>query len=466
MNGSRYDKYWLALLLAIAVAGCGGSSDMSNPVLSNRQGTVMVLGTDAPMGSVLAFQVNVTGLTASDGTNTVNLFSGSQTVEFSRLNGLRTLLDLQTVPAGTYTSITANLASPVISYLNTTSSPPSVSTLNGTLSQSSVTVLLNQPLVVGDGDLIGLLIDFRLRDSLEVDASGQLTGRVVPNLDIRSIPPDAPDAEIDELRGGVTSINLSGKSFVMQGPHGRNITVVTDDQTQFEPGEGLDQLDTNSIVQVSGSLQRASLTLHATEVILLSKEHFLLGGLITDVRPSSGRANEADLLVRTELPDLSNAQPGTITTLSFDGNERFFIRALRMPLSIFLFNRDSLVPGQRISAGGLLDSSVNPARLDVRRVWLHQQGVEGTWVPGSTDRGNGTFLMNTGGLAGQLLNDPVKVLVSPLTRFRGLNGLADLTGPNSIRVRVVGLLVGDRVNGKAVILARVVEKLQSRTAQF
>ncbi len=460
MNVSRLFRYSLALILAVTLAGCGGStSNVTNPGQANRTGTVAVFGTDAPMGSVLAFQVNVTGLTASDGTNTANLFSGSQTIEFSRLNGLRTLLDLQTVPAGTYTTVTATLASPVISYLDATASPLAVNTLNGTLTQSSVTVLLNQPLVVGDGDLIGLLVDFRLRDSLEVDASGQLTGRVIPVLDIRAIPPDAPDAEIDELRGGVTSINLAGNSFVMQGPHGRSLTVVTDNQTQFDPGEGLDQLDTNSIVQVSGSLQRASLTLRATEVIILSKERFLLGGLITDVRPPDGRADQVDLLVRTELPDLPNAQPGRITTLDFDGNERFFIRHLRMPLSIFLFNRDNMLPGQRISTGGLLDTTVNPARLDVRRVWLHQQGLEGAWVPGSTDRGNGTFLLNTGGLAGQLLDGPVKVHVSPLTRFRGLNGLADLSGISPIRLRVVGLVVKDRANGKAVILARVVEKL-------
>ena len=107
MNGSRLFRYSLALVLAVTLAGCGGSTSVvTNPSQANRTGTVAVFGTDAPMGSVLAFQVNATGLTASDGTNTANLFSGSQTIEFSRLNGLRTLLDLQTVPAGTYTIYT------------------------------------------------------------------------------------------------------------------------------------------------------------------------------------------------------------------------------------------------------------------------------------------------------------------------------------------------------------------------
>src|SRR3972149_389431 len=113
MNGTQFSRYLLALILAVTLAGCGGSTSVvTNPTQANRTGTVAVIGTDAPMGSVLAFQVNVTGLTASDGTNTANLFSGSQTIEFSRLNGLRALLAPQTVPVGTYTSVTATLASP------------------------------------------------------------------------------------------------------------------------------------------------------------------------------------------------------------------------------------------------------------------------------------------------------------------------------------------------------------------
>lgn len=457
MQSTRLRRGLLVLLLAAGLSGCSNSFTPA-PQQGAKSGTVAVIGTDAPLGSVLAFQVNLTGLTATDGTNTTTLFGGSQLIEFSRLNGLRTLLGLQSVPVGTYTSITATLASPVISVLDTTVSPPKVNTINGTLTQSSVTVLLRQPLVVTDGEVVGLLLDFRLRDSIEVDASGQITGRVVPNLAIRAIPPDAPEAAIDELRGGVVSVNLAANSFVMQGPHGRLITVQTDAQTHFETGEGLDQLDTNSIVQVSGSLQRASLTLKATEVLILSKDRFLLGGLLTDVRPATGTANEVDLLVRTELPDLASARIGQITTLGFDGNERFIIYNLRLPISTFLFNRDALVRGQRISAGGLLVTSANPPTLDTRRVWLHRQGLEGAWVPGSTNRAAGTFMFDTRGLAGLLFGQPVKVFTSPATRFINLAGLGDLSGTQPIRLRLVGLVLKDS-SGDPVIVAGVVEKL-------
>lgn len=462
MQNAKYLRVFLALLLAAAMASCGGA--LETPFTKNvlQQGSVFVVGTDAPLASVLAFRITFTGLTASDGTNSVPLLTQPQEIEFARLNGLRNLLALNSVPTGTYTSITANLSAPVISFLDTSTAPPSVQTLNGQLTQSSVTVRLRQPLVVTDGGLAGLHLDFRLHPSLEVDAAGELTGRVDPHLAIRAIPPDAPEAIIDELRGGVVSVNLAANSFVMQGPHGRNITVVTDSQTLFEPGEGLDTLTTDTIVEVSGSLQPVSLNLRATQVEVLSRDRFFLGGLITDVRPSPGVADQMDLLVRGELPDLANVQIGHITTLGFDGNEHFMIHHLRLPLQNLLFNRGSLVAGQRVAVGGGLTSGANPPTLDVRRVVLHRQGFEGGWVSGSTNVQNGnvgTFRFRAAGVAGILFGRPVRVFTSDRTRFVNLAGLGDLAGNAPIRLRVVGLVLLDHNTGEQVVIASAVEKL-------
>jgi hypothetical protein len=446
-------------MITAALASCGGGGVTTPVVPGTKFGTSFVVGTDAPLGSVLSFKVTFTGLTVSDGTNSAPLLSQATDIEFARLNGLRTLIDLRQIPAGTYTSVTATLSAPVISYLDTSTSPPSVGTMNGTLTTSTVTAQLRQPLVVNDGDLVGLHMDFRLAQSLERDAQGQLTGNVTPNIVFRVIGPNSPEAEIDELRGGVVSVNAAAGSFVMQGPHGRQLTVTTDANTLFEPGEDLSTFDTNTVVEVSGTIQRGSLNLHATAVQVISRDRFVLGGLITDVRPASGPANAMDLLVRTELPDVPSAQVGRITTLDFDGNERFLIHHFRMPLSIFLFNRSSLVPGQRVSAGGALVTTNNPPTLDTRRVTLHRQGLEGNWVSGSTNPGNGSFQFAAGGLTGVLFGQPIRVFTGPHTRFRNLAGLSDLTGQNPIPLRVVGLVLQDPINGNPVMIAWAVERL-------
>ena len=69
-----------AILAALALAGCGGGSSVAPPPGGSgnvaSQGTVAVIGTDAPLGSVLAFKITFTGLTASDGPNTVSLLAG------------------------------------------------------------------------------------------------------------------------------------------------------------------------------------------------------------------------------------------------------------------------------------------------------------------------------------------------------------------------------------------------------
>ena len=459
MDFNKLTRGFLVLLLVGALFSCGGGVSTPPPAQASKTGTSFLIGQDAPLGSVLAFKITLSGLTAGDGVNTVSLVTQPQDVEFAKLNGLRTLLDIQSVPAGTYTSVTATISSPVISFLNNSTTPPSVGTMDGTLTQSSVTVQLNPPLVVTDSGLVGLHMDFRLGNSIQVDAGGQITGTVNPRIVFRAISPDAPDAEIDELRGGVVSVNLAGGSFVMQGPLGRQLTVTTDNTTLFEVGDSLNTFDTNTIVEVSGKLQRQTLTLLASSVQVISTDRFLLGGLITDVRPASGPANRMDLLVRTEIPDLDNAQIGRITTLDIDGNERFFIHHFRLPITLFLFNRASLMPGQRVTTGGQLITSTNPPGLDVRRVTLHRQGVAGDWVVGSTNINNGTFRLNARGLTGILFGTSAKVATSNRTRFINLpGGLADLSGNSTMPIRVVGLVLQDR-DGSPIIIAWAVEKL-------
>lgn len=448
---------------AILLASCGGSVSQVAPPGGNptsaAPGEVFVVGTDAPLASVLAFKVTFNSLTVSDGANTANLISSPQDIEFARLNGLRTLLTLQSVPAGNYTSVTATLSSPVISFFDNSTTPPSVQTLNGTLTQSTVTVPLPQPLVVTSSGLVGIHLDFRLRNSIQVDAGGQITGTVNPQIAMRAIPPDAPEAEIDEVRGGVVSVDLAGNSFVMQGPHGRNLTVQTDGQTEFEPGEGLSTLTASSIVSVSGFLQRVTRTLRATEVIIVSQDRFLVGGLVTDVRPATGSASAVDLLVRTELPDLTGVQVGRISTLALDGNERYMIHHLRLPIANLLFGDTSLIRGQRLAIGGALTGS----SLDARRVVLARQGIEGGWIPGSTSisaGNNGSFDLNANGLTGLVFGGPVRVVTSDRTRFIHLRGLQDLAGASPIRIRVVGLVLHSPLRNAPVVVAWSVEALQ------
>ena len=84
-------------------------------------GSAFVIGTDAPLASVVSFTTTVQSIDAIDANNnSVPLLSGSPSVDWARYNGLQTMLDMNNVPAGTYTQIQVTFATtpaPTIGYL-------------------------------------------------------------------------------------------------------------------------------------------------------------------------------------------------------------------------------------------------------------------------------------------------------------------------------------------------------------
>ena len=459
----------IAVLALVATAsGCGGGASSTTPT-QPESGSVFVSGTDAPLPSVVSFQVDITGLTVSDGVNPpVSVLSGTQTVDFARLNGLHTLLDLNSIPAGTYSSVNVTLANPEIMYLNVTNpqttppTRPTVTTLNATssptvtLTQSSVPITLSSPLTVSAGDIIGLSFDFDLRHSIQVDANGNFTGVVNPTLDLKAVTPSDSDAYIDDFVAGVTNVGTS--SFMIQGPHGHQFTVNVNEQTEWENNESISNLTNTSIVEISGTIDRTSGAILADTVAIVSQDSFWAGGLITFVDPATTAANDFDLYVRNVLPSGTGFQSGQISTIDLSGNENYFIYWWHNKFTSFLFNSSLLVPGQHVSIGGPFSNGA----VTVKRVVLRHEGHNGAWVVGSTDVGASTFQFNSNGLAGVLFNGPITVYCTPFTVFKGgLTGLSTITGTATMNLRVVGLVLKDPISGQPVFVAHSVEQMSN-----
>ena len=336
-------------LLPIAVflvAGCGGtgtSPSTANP--SSTTGAAFVIGTDAPVAAVTSFTVQVQSIEAVDANGTkVPLLSGSPSVDFARYNGLQTLLDLNDVPVGTYTTVNVTLGSATIGYLSSQAgSAPTIQTMPAVLTQSSVQVTLPTPLVVSQSEAVGLRVDLDLRKSVQVDSNGQVTGQVTPTFDITAVSSSDPGGKIDEFDAAVVSVNMAGQSFVVQGPHGRQFTVLVTGQTDFEDSESLGQLTNSSIVQISGTIDRASSTINADEVAILSQDGFFSAGQVTYVQPSSGVATGFDLYVRGLLPTTTGLTLGQIAHVNLTGNEQYFVYRMHNHFTQFLFSSDSLL---------------------------------------------------------------------------------------------------------------------------
>jgi Domain of unknown function (DUF5666)/Domain of unknown function (DUF4382) len=449
----------LAVLLLFSVfwTACGNTGGSVNTGGNSQttQAMVYVTASDAPLPSVLSFQVTIQSITLYNGTTNVALMNTPTNIEFSRLQGLRTLLALNSVPAGTYTSATVTLASPIISYLDITTTPTSVSTINGTLLNNQVSYTFNQPLNVTANGLGGLHFHFNLHDSLQLDGSGQITGVVDPKIQIRPLTLNDPDSDIDEFRGSLVSVNAAGNSFVLQRPGGRQFTVKVDGNTQWEGTDTINTITPPAIIEIAGTVQ-ADGSILATNVEVITPNHSFLEGLVLNATPSTGAATSVTVLVRDEIPVLSGIDVGKPATLNLNSNTVFDIYRFSLPVESFLFNNSMLVVGQRVTIVGDIDTSTSPASFDTRRVVLHRQGLQGTYVANSlqvTSGNNGQFMFNANGLHGYLFQQPIKVLTSNLTVFRnvtgGLSGVPNLTGS----FYVVGLLLKDPNTGAPVMVA-------------
>lgn len=459
MSPKTYDKplrlaFLLLSVAAILVAGCTSGS-MLNTATSSATGPVFVVGTDAPMASVTSFAVQIKSvqLTGSGG-NTASLISGTPTVDFARYNGLQSLLDMNDVPIGTYTGVSITLGTATIGYLDTTTTPPSIVTEAATLTTPTINITLNNPLVVTKaGAPVGLRVDFDLSQSIQVDSSGAITGTVDPTFDVRTVARTDNGGYIDEFIAAVVSVNASGQSFVVQGPHGQQFTISVDGQTEWDGNASLSTLNTSSIVQVSGQLDAANQTLDADEVAVLSDAGFFASGQVTYVTPTSGPATSFDLYVRGLLPTTTGIQLGQIAQVNLTGSEKYSIYWMHNPFTQFLFNSSAMVAGQTVAVGGPATGAAKASAVTVNRISLRNWGFNGTIVKSSQSSANGTFQMQVNGFAGVLIPQTVTVYLGGKSDFRyGMGKFGDLT--DGAKIRVVGLLLKNPTTGQLVLLAR------------
>jgi hypothetical protein len=448
-------------LAAILVAGCSGADTATTTTTPNTvTGNAFVIGTDAPVAGVVAFNTQLVSVNAINSSGTsVSLVAGSPTVDFARYNGLQTLLDLNAVPVGTYNSVQITLGTTTIGYLNVQAgSAPTIQTEPAVLSTSTVNITLATPLVVSQTGPVGLRIDFDLFKSIQVGTNGQITGNVTPTFNVSAVAPTDTGGHIDDFDAAVVSVNPTGQSFVIQGPHGRQFTVQVTGTTEFDNSESLSNLTTSSIVEVSGTIATADSTITADEIAILSQDGFYAAGQVTNVVPTSGAATNFGLYVRSVLPTTTGLTLGQIANVNLSGNENFFIYWMHNPLTKYLFNSAALLPGQHVSIGGPASDAANAQAVTTKRVVLRNWGFNGTVVTGTVNAGSNTFQMNVTGFAGLLVSNPITVVLDSNTDFR--DGLTSMSGlPTASNIRVVGLLIKDPVTGTPVLLARHVDLL-------
>ena len=461
----KFLGFALALGLSMIGVGCGASGSSSLGA-SPQAANVYVTGEDAPLASVVGFQMTINSivLNGQDG-STATVMSTPTTVDFARLLGLRAPLAFNSVAANTYTSATFVLANPVVSYVDMSQNPPALSTINGTMPQNPYSLTVNFPsaMVVGANGLAGLKMDMNIAQSVAVDSNGNLiisnnTVAVTPVIYIKATLPSDPDGKVTDLAGGLVSVNAAGNSFVLQGPYGKQLTVDINTDTQFNSGWSINNLAVPAFVGVQGVFQADGSLLASGVEVITTSQSFISGRVLQVTTNGLGQAQQITMWIGETGADMTS-WVDTVQTIDVSAidNSDYDICFFGNGLTELLFSDTSVVVGQRIFVGGSYSNSTfTPTMISLRL-----QGVYGTFVPNSVTVSNGnagTFQLSNNGLVGYALGGPVVVnTYNNLTYFYDLTGLNQLqTTPTAIPLVTGGLLLKDPVSGNTEFYAGLV----------
>jgi hypothetical protein len=436
-------SFLLFLVIQICAAmltGCGGSGSSQPGGGGAQSGSLFVVGEDAPLPSVVSFSVTIKSIALNNGSTSVQALSQPTTVDFGRLMGLRSLLAFQSIPVGTYSSATFTLANPVVTYVDMTTTPPSSHTLTATLTKSSVTVAFpaGKPMVVSNGQLGGLHMDFNLRKSLATDGSGNITGALNPVIGVQAVSSTDELGKITEFAGSVISVGSS--SFVLQGPYGFQEVINVNDQTKYNSTFNLASIPVNSIVALQGTLQ-ADGSILASNVEVITTDLAFISGRILAVN-----AGIVTMFVSEELPNMAPSVPvSSVYTINLTGvpSSNYDVCFFNDLLTQSVFSSSTLVVGQRIFVAGTYQGGAFTPDM----VSLRLQGVWGSLVGNSVSINNapnqGTFQLQNDYLLSYAYGGPsmpFPVNTFNFTTFANVNGLSGLQAAGSTNVVAVGLV--------------------------
>lgn len=233
----------LVLLVCASLAGCRTNNTYGVIPTSNGNSSVVLAMTDTPPSnvSILSAELTLTGATLAPGN--VSLFSGSTTVELTRLQtDIAYIATAANVPAGNFTSVTLTFANPSLTIENDTASDivsgtttckvGSICTIVPTAPSLSATVPLTA-FTIAASSTTGLLIDVSL-DNLLTATLGADFGVGTTVTQFTPAGTGAPPVGAEDVVGHVGNINASSNTFTLTNAAGSYVLKVDNTSTFFQ----------------------------------------------------------------------------------------------------------------------------------------------------------------------------------------------------------------------------------------
>ncbi len=376
------------------MAGCRSGTLIGSQTQNSGNSSVVLAITDLPPSnvSILSTEVILTGATLNPGN--VSIFSGSTTIELTRLQtDIAYLATAANIPAGTYTSVTLTFANPMLTIENDTGSalascavgsicmvpPTAIANLSTTVPLTSFAIAANST--------TGLLIDVNLENLL----SSALAADFKAGTTVSPFTPagtGAPLVGAEDVVGQAGSISASSNTFTLQNVTGSFPLKVVNTTTFFQfPSSacatpGFSCLQANQILSVDIGIQPDG-SLAARNILFEDADNSdaEIEGMITSTNVGLQQFNIVTLAISAtgsglNIGDTTTVQYSVAPQTPFDID---FAHADNAPVSTagFLFAMPSdLTVGQQVSIRRNAASSASLVKAD--RVRLRSSRLSAT----------------------------------------------------------------------------------------
>jgi hypothetical protein len=454
----RTTTFFLGLLSAVLLAGCGGSynAPVMNPAPGAQSAQVSVSLTDAPPAgvTVFTFEVTVTGATLNPGNVDLLAGKGPQRIEVKHLETENAFLSTANIAAGNYTSLNLTFSNPELTFRNDNAAvlagcaPGTVCEIkpSGTLSAT-----VNGIFYSTSGSQTGVLVDLNLANLITPSLGVDFSAATAVSATQQTKDGEGHLEDLDDLNGVVA--NPSTTQFTLQTADMGNITVGIDSNTQFDGFNACTAA--NATCVQSGQSVEVDLMLLASGAFLAKKVELQddaqgaaddeLDGVISKIDGPS----QFEMVVNDELRAVANVSVGDPVTVVFTttgGGTQFQVDAngLTVPSTLQqafegATDTSQLLPGQtvqvrkRAMTGGPAPAAIT---ITTDRVRLRDTSFTAT-VSGARSGNN----FNVGGLPGLFTAagiSQIQVQTSSQTNFENVGGVSGLADASTVSLR--GLL--------------------------
>jgi hypothetical protein len=397
MFRTRSTCFLTLLAICAVLPGCRGTTQVSSSTITSGNSSVVLAITDTPPSnvSILSDEVTLTGATLSPGN--VSLFSGSTTIELTRLQtDVAYLATAANVAAGSYTSLSLTFANPMLTIENDTGIPivsngttcavGSICTIAPTTVANLATTITLAPFSVAANSSAGLLVDVNLDNLLSATMgedfkAGTTVSSFVPG------GTGAPLVGAEDVVGQVTSVDAAHNTFTLQNVNASYTLTVDSTTTFFQfptscATPGIACLSANQILSVDiGILSDGAIDARNVVFEDANNSDAELEGMITSTNAGSQQFNIVTLAISASGTGLVIGEPATVhytvapqTPFAID-----FIHAGSAPVSTtgFLFAAPTdLAVGQQVSIRRNNTSSGSSINAD--RVLLRSSRIAAT----------------------------------------------------------------------------------------